>query len=466
MRRDPVTRAAVAIWLSCCVAVAACAFGRPPSWVAIAIACAFLPYGLLLALGFTPERRTLLALVGSAGALAVFAPSALSDDLFRFLWDGRVLLSGVDPYAHAPDSPALVSLRDAYWASINHEGVATIYPPLAQLLFASLAWVSDPRVFKGVALLFHLALAAWLHRRSARFGFAYGANPLALFECALGGHIDVWVGFALVFAAVSLRDERPWRAALGAVAATGLKLVGLLVLPALFRRRAAAALLAAVMGALMLWPLANAGHGDEGSDRAGMTHYAGRWRGNGALFRGLEMAMGSAAQGIYGVEPGRLEVPGLERLEGTALDPWRAYEQEKKPVGQRAFIATEIFGGWLARLSLMLGIGLFAVIAAWRWPPMQAVRNTLLIALLFAPQVHPWYLLWLLPLDLMVGSYALLVWSAAALMAYVPLDLWIRAREWQDQPWLAVLQSALVLLVLWLERNRNELPRNSAPAHS
>ena len=66
----------------------------------------------------------LFRLVATAGA-----PS-LSDDVQRYVWDGRVQLHGVHPYAHAPADEALAGLRDDGWKRINHPEVRTIYPPL------------------------------------------------------------------------------------------------------------------------------------------------------------------------------------------------------------------------------------------------------------------------------------------------------------------------------------------------
>ena len=45
-------------------------------------------------------------------ALAVHPP-ALSDDVYRYVWDGRVQAAGINPYRFPPQSPALAQLRDA-----------------------------------------------------------------------------------------------------------------------------------------------------------------------------------------------------------------------------------------------------------------------------------------------------------------------------------------------------------------
>jgi uncharacterized membrane protein HdeD (DUF308 family) len=81
----------------------------------------------------------------------------------------------------------------------------------------------------------------------------------------------------------------------------------------------------------------------------------------------------------------------------------------------------------------------------------SAARWLVLSLLLLAPQVHPWYLLWLLPLELWASRRVVLVWSAAVLIAYAPVELWSNARVWQEPAAGALVQYGLVGLALALE---------------
>ena len=58
------------------------------------------------------------------------ATPTLSDDIYRYRWDGRVQQAGIDPYAYAPNDPALASLRDADFTRINFPHLRTVYPPV------------------------------------------------------------------------------------------------------------------------------------------------------------------------------------------------------------------------------------------------------------------------------------------------------------------------------------------------
>ena len=75
-------------------------------------------------------------------------PPTLSDDVLRYLWDGKVAAAGLNPYALPPAADKLTPLRDEIWRRIPHTQVPTVYPPLSvaafsiasRLPFPILAW--------------------------------------------------------------------------------------------------------------------------------------------------------------------------------------------------------------------------------------------------------------------------------------------------------------------------------------
>jgi len=94
----------------------------------------------LVARGRVPAGRTavIVILVAAAAmrlALAVHAP-ALSNDVYRYVWDGRVQAHGINPYRYAPADGALAPLRDrVIYDHVSRRGVPTIYPPVAELAY-------------------------------------------------------------------------------------------------------------------------------------------------------------------------------------------------------------------------------------------------------------------------------------------------------------------------------------------
>ncbi|MCA1567543.1 MAG: glycosyltransferase 87 family protein [Acidobacteria bacterium] len=195
-------------------------------------------------------RRSTLLLVIVFAALfrlsVLFAPPLLSDDIYRYVWDGRVQAAGINPYRYVPADDALRFLRDAdVYPNINRRDFApTIYPPLAQMIFFLATRVSERIVWmKAVMVLFEVAglyalaalLASFKLPRQRVLLAAW--HPLAVWEIASSGHVDALV---ICFVALALLARRRGGDALtGALlaAAVLVKLFPLVLWPALYRRR-------------------------------------------------------------------------------------------------------------------------------------------------------------------------------------------------------------------------------------
>ncbi len=125
----------------------------------------------LLALGLAwrcprPWRAAALILgVAAAMRIAVIAsPPYLSSDVYRYVWDGRVIAAGVNPYRYIPADPHLAALRDpAVYPNINRANYArTIYPPAAEAIFFAVTRISDsPAAIKAAMVAFE-AIAVFL----------------------------------------------------------------------------------------------------------------------------------------------------------------------------------------------------------------------------------------------------------------------------------------------------------------
>ena len=177
----------------------------------------------------------------------------LSSDLYRYVWDGRVQLAGINPYRYVPADPALAALRDhAIFDHVNRRFYApTIYPPAAQLLFRLIAAVSQTALaakvtavvceMVGVFALLLTLSAAGLPRSRV---LIYPWNPLAAWSFAGNGHVDAEAA-ALIAAAITARTaRRDGRAGALLAGATRVKF-----LPPRSRRRSGAD-----AGACRSWP--------------------------------------------------------------------------------------------------------------------------------------------------------------------------------------------------------------------
>jgi alpha-1,6-mannosyltransferase len=194
------------------------------------------------------EWRPSLALIFVAATLmrviALAAPVLLSDDINRYVWDGRVQAAGINPYRYIPTDPQLEYLRDqTIFPNINRNNYApTIYPPVAQMLFllahglggtvlaAKLVFVAMEAVGIGALLLVLRAAGA-----PPQQILLYAWHPLPVWEIAGSGHIDgAVVAFTALTLAAALAGRRMWSGAVLALA-TLVKFFPLVLAPALWR---------------------------------------------------------------------------------------------------------------------------------------------------------------------------------------------------------------------------------------
>jgi hypothetical protein len=142
--------------------------------------------------------------------LFIFSPPDLSNDLYRYLWDGLQTLNGRDPYAASPlEIQAHTDVTRHLLGVMNHPSYATIYPPAAQLIFAAGAWLSES--YRGIKILLagmDLAACVLLIRLLSSFGLParrailYAWHPLPVLEIGSSGHIDGAGIFFLLLAMV------------------------------------------------------------------------------------------------------------------------------------------------------------------------------------------------------------------------------------------------------------------------
>lgn len=385
-----------------------------------------------------------------AGAVAVRlallpATPSLSEDIYRYMWDGWVAQNGVNPFLFAPEALELATLRTDWWALINHPSVPTIYPPGAQVVFLLLAWAAPAWIVFKLAWIVADLGVGWLVGRLAE-GAAPGRvslvtllylwNPLLIAEVAWSGHFEP-LGIAVMLGAVLVlgRGDSPLtaspvdaspdreRSRTGAVrgwfggALLGLggaiKFAPLAAIPALWRRRGPVpALLAIAVPALLYLPYAGAGR----RLFAGLSTYADTWEFNASIYRLLAL----------------LPEIGI-------LDLGRAV------------------GG-----AIVAGVALRA--ADRRWGPGRTLYWTIGAALLVSPTIHPWYVLWILPFACLYGGTAWILFTATVTLAYWGRDAFLATGVWPEPAWLTALIHVPVLAMLVRERARSGRGSLSAAA--
>ncbi len=395
-------------------------------------------------------QAILLVAAGLRLLLLPLTPT-LSDDLYRYLWDGRVVGAGHNPYLLAPDAPELEPLRDALWERLPHRQVATVYPPLAMGLFSIAARLPAP-VFTLKTLLSVADLAScWLLLVLARrLGVAagravwYAWNPLVTLEVAGMGHVDA-LGVPAMLGAVALLLAAPGRRceqramaggagagraiAAGAAAAAGVlvKLVPAVALPAwarLGRRPWRFLLVAGLVTAAGVLPIA----ASAGGLPPGLLAYGVSWEFNGPLYEPLWRLLDR-----LGTTPALHA--GLDALKERTgeHDFWNRFYPFNYPQLHAKLL-----------LALVLAV---ALVVAWRERrPVAATGRALGAAVLCSATVYPWYLLWLLPWAALGGHGAWRLLSLTILLTYlpqttaVPLFPWLFALIWVPF-WLLLVRS-------------------------
>jgi hypothetical protein len=226
-------------------------------------------------------RRAAVALIllgGIAVQLAALsAPPQGSDDLYRYIWDGRVQAAGIDPYAYVPTARQLAGLRDEFlWhpgadhclstayvnahpaadlvagcTLINRPAVPTIYPPVAEAYFLGVHYLPEgddsttpiQAATAFVAVLTTGLLLFGLGRlgRDVRMAALWSWCPTVALEAGNNAHVDiVAVGITAAALLVLATARSRGKTVLGGVLlglAIATKVTPVLTVPAVLRRR-------------------------------------------------------------------------------------------------------------------------------------------------------------------------------------------------------------------------------------
>ena len=133
--------------------------------------------------------------------LLLFTIPTLSDDVYRYLWDGYVATEGVSPYAFAIDAPELDDSDSPQRDLANNRSMASPYLPTAQWVFFGTAFLFPLQpIFLQLVMVVFDSLSAWIIAKllalavlPAHHLLLYLWNPLVVVEVAHGAHVDVWM---------------------------------------------------------------------------------------------------------------------------------------------------------------------------------------------------------------------------------------------------------------------------------
>jgi hypothetical protein len=365
------------------------------------------------------DTLVLVLLAGSLALRATFlaAVPVGSDDVYRYIWDGKVQAAGLNPYLYAPNAPALTFLAsDLLPAAVNHPELKSVYFPLSQWIFYLSYAAGGEHVwaFKAFLLVaetltivavWRLAPALHVPRSST---LLYALCPLPIFQFAYDAHLDglgiPLLAFALLY---HLRRQRMFSLLLLG-ASLAVKPVGLVLLPFLVMREKSAAsriltaLLPFVPFVIQFVPYLSSANPFEG-----LATFSRHWTFNGIAFEALDAVLADNL---------------VARLVCAAL--------------------------LVAALLILLRS---------RVEEMAQMYYAVLFLLLLSPVVHPWYVCWLVLFMPFLPRWSGIVYAATASLTVITVIQYRSTGVWTQHPLALIGEYGPVLGLLgwelWKERS-------------
>ncbi len=203
----------------------------------------------VLAWAVFPNTRSLKSAIFLILGLSVLSrlllyPFPYSDDVNRYLWEGKLVLHGENPYQFTAEASEWKALRDPHWEAMNHKDLKTVYPPLIILSFAALNSIAylpaTYKVFFGLAdmavigLLLLCLTRRGMHPKNALF---YALNPVPLLAFSGEAHFDALFVLTTLAALLLWEDGKTaWSWVMLGISIQ-IKIISVLLIPLLFWNR-------------------------------------------------------------------------------------------------------------------------------------------------------------------------------------------------------------------------------------
>lgn len=167
-----------------------------------------------------------------------------SYDVHRYLWEGKVILNGFNPYTTPPEDSSLVHLRDDNYKKVTFKHIPAIYPPLSQIVFVLNQFTAgNSTIFlKFIYLIFELITLIFLLKflslkgKDTKLILLYAWLPLPILEYFNNAHIDViGITFLIMFLYYFEKQKYNLSSVLLAFAFLS-KLLALLLLPLVIKK--------------------------------------------------------------------------------------------------------------------------------------------------------------------------------------------------------------------------------------
>ncbi len=365
------------------------------------------------------DFKWLIVVAIAARVLLVPVEPYTSNDVDRYLFDGKITVSGFDPYRISHDAKPLEVLRTQWPTPSEHAKYTTLYPPLAIGLFslaasagvdnALLAWkILVTLAGIGTLLLMLLVLKRYCKLQHIAF---VALSPILILETGEGAHIDIFSTLAVSAALYFWQNKRLF------ICGIVLGLGGL----------------SKMLPLLLLLPLA-----------LSLKRFSNMFvLGLGAL---CTLLAGYGLAYLLGLQP----IGSI----ATFFSKWR----NGSPLFN--FLETNLTPQLLVIcLALFVIVGLALVVYfSWRDSDKYQVFNpktlqwSLMIPLLITPVIFPWYLMPLVPLFALSPNIFMLLWLVLLPMSYEVQNQFACCGIWEPASWPITLLGLGMLVGLVVDR--------------
>jgi hypothetical protein len=351
----------------------------------------------------------------------VFSTPSLSDDFYRFIWDGRIQQLGFNPFDFTPRQ-FLNQNSDAFlnqlFPLLNSPDYFSVYPPFSQILFKIASSIGQDSlqvnliVLKTMIFLSEIGTIYLLYKlilkrkKDPSLVLIYLLNPLVIVELTGNIHLEAFMIFFFLLTVLLFYNQRFIGSAAALSLAIQAKLLPILAIPLLikkigFMKTVWYGLICILITALLSIGIINTP--DRISHIAeSLNLYYGKFEFNGGIY----LFFRSIGWMVLGYNP--IAIISKLMILFTLIGMVYIYLKESE------------------------------ILSSFFW--------ILLIYLGFAAVVHPWYLTPLVALSIFVRYRFILVWSALIPLSYISY----RTIPYNENYWIIGFEYLIVIgYFLW-----------------
>lgn len=182
--------------------------------------------------------------------LFLLAIPNLSQDFYRFVWDGRLILEGLNPYLHTPNELMESSIGLFPQMNTLYEGMGALsakhysnYPPVHQMPFIIAAFISKHSILGSIVVLRLILISADLGilvfgkkllkklNKPTRTMYWFILNPLVIIELTGNLHFEGLMLCLFIMSLYFIHSKKLHMAAVVMALSIAVKLVPVLSLP-------------------------------------------------------------------------------------------------------------------------------------------------------------------------------------------------------------------------------------------